>query len=102
MHKNISVPELQERIDSVLDEVTLDGTSFVLARDGEPEAALISYEEFLRLEKIRREDAFATFDRLRERMAARNVAYSDEEIAADVEAARAEVWEGKHGVDSCL
>jgi PHD/YefM family antitoxin component YafN of YafNO toxin-antitoxin module len=90
MHKIVGVTEFQRGFRAVFDEVTRKRVPYVLARGSRPEAALIPYEDFLRFQALREKDVLARFDRLQARMAARNAAYSEQEVAADVTAARAE------------
>jgi prevent-host-death family protein len=91
MQKIIGVTELQRRFRSVFDEVTKERIPYVLTRGSRPEAALIPYEEFLRFQALNEEELLARFDRLVERMAEQNGAAREEEVAADVAAARAEL-----------
>ncbi len=90
MQKVIGVTELQRRFRSVFDEVAKEGTPYVLTRGSRPEAVLIPYEEFLHYQEMREQEVLARFDQAWDRLAALNAAHSDEEIAADVEAARTE------------
>ena len=91
MQRIIGVTELQRRFRSVLDEVTKERIPYVLTRGSRPEAALIPYEEFLRYQELDEKELFARFDELAARMARQNRAVSEEEVEADVVAARAEV-----------
>ena len=91
MHKIIGVTELQRRFRSVFDQVAEENIPYVLTRGSRPEAALIPYEEFLRFQALQEQDVLARFDRLVVRMAEQNEAISEEEVAADVAAARAEM-----------
>jgi prevent-host-death family protein len=91
MQKIIGVTELQRRFRSVFDEVAYKHIPYVLTRGSRPEAVLIPYEEFLRLQALQEEEVLARFDRLAARMAKQNTAYSEEEVAADVAAARKEL-----------
>lgn len=91
MHRIIGVTELQSRFRSVFDQVTKKNTPYVLTRGSRPEAALISYEEFLRFQALQEQDVLRLFDRLVARMAEQNAAISEEEVAVDVVAARAEL-----------
>jgi prevent-host-death family protein len=91
MQKIIGVTELQRRFRSVFDEVAKERIPYVLTRGSRPEAALIPYEEFLRFQALNEEELLARFDRLVERMAEQNGAAREEEVAADVAAARAEL-----------
>jgi prevent-host-death family protein len=91
MQKVIGVTELQRRFRSVFDEVAEHKVPYVLTRGSRPEAALISYEEFLRFQAFQEQDTLERFDRLMDRMAEQNAAYNEAEVAADVAVARAEL-----------
>jgi prevent-host-death family protein len=91
MQRIIGVTELQRRFRSVFDEVVKKHVPYVLTRGSRPEAVLISYKEFMRFQALQEQDVLAHFDRLMTRLAEQNVAISDEEIAADVAAALAEL-----------
>ena len=91
MQRIIGVTELQRRFRSVFDEVAKEHVPYVLTRGSRPEAALIPYEEFLRFQQMKEQEVFARFDRLVERMTRQHTAASEEEVAADVAAARAEL-----------
>lgn len=91
MQRIIGVTELQRRFRSVFDEVAEGRTPYVLTRGSRPEVVIISYDEYLRFQALQEEEVLARFDALTARLAARNAAFSDAEVAADVEAARAEV-----------
>lgn len=91
MQKIIGVTELQRRFRSVFDEVADKNVPYVLTRGSRPEAVLMPYEEFLRYQTLREDAIMARFDVLTARMEACNVAFTDEEVAADVEAALAEL-----------
>lgn len=62
----------------------------MLTRGSRPEAVLLSYDEFRRLKALEEREVLARLDRLLARMTKRSAAISDEEVAADVEAARSE------------
>jgi len=49
--------------------VAKENIPYVLTRGSRPEAALISYEDFVRLQALREEGVLARFDRLVARMA---------------------------------
>jgi prevent-host-death family protein len=91
MNKIIGVTELQRRFKSVLDEVVKRGVPYILTRGSRAEAALLPYEDFLRYQEMQEKEILARFDLLRERMAEQNRQYSEEEVDADIRAAR------KHG-----
>jgi prevent-host-death family protein len=91
MQKIIGVTELQRRFRSVFDEVAESNVPYVLTRGSRPEAALISYEEFLRFQALQERDVMARFDQLVARMAEQNAAVDEREVAADIDAALAEL-----------
>jgi len=91
MQKIIGVTELQRRFRAVFDEVVKKQVPYILTRGSRPEAVLIPYEDFLRLQALQEQEILARFDQLVARMAAQNATATEEEIAADVAAARAEL-----------
>ena len=91
MQKIIGVTELQRRFRSVFDQVAKKSVSYVLTRGSRPEAALISYEEFVRFQALQERDVMARFDQLVARMAEQNAAVDEREVAADIDAALAEL-----------
>ena len=88
MNKIIGVTELQRRFKSVFDEVVKRGVPYILTRGSRAEAALLPYEDFLRYQEMQEKEILARFDLLRERMAEQNRQYSEEEVDADIGAAR--------------
>jgi prevent-host-death family protein len=84
------VTKLQRRFRAIFDEVSHRHVPYVLTRGSRPEAALIPYEDFLRFQEMQEKEVLVRFDRLLTRMAAQNAAYNEDEVAADVAAARAE------------
>jgi prevent-host-death family protein len=91
MQKIIGVTDLQRRFRVVFDEVVASGTAYVLTRGSRPEAALIPYEQFLQFQAWQEMNVVDRSDRLMARLAWQNAAISDEEVAADVAQARAEL-----------
>ncbi len=90
MLKIIGVTELQRRFRSVFDEVVDQQTPVVLTRGSRPEAVLISYQEYQRLQAAQTADAQAQFDRVWARLARLNAGVDEAELAADIEAALTE------------
>jgi prevent-host-death family protein len=90
MQKIVGVTELQRRFRSIFDDVVRKKTPVVLTRGSRPEAALISYEDYLRFQEMQESEVLANFDQVWDRLDRLNMAYGDEEIAADIEAARRE------------
>ncbi len=52
---------------------------------------LIPYEEYLRFQALRESEVLAHFDQVWTRLSVLNAGFSDEEVAADIEAARSEL-----------
>lgn len=90
MLKTVGVTELQRQFRSIFEEVVGKNTPYVLTRGSKPEAVLVSYEEFMRLQE---QDFSQRFDALVQRMAEKNAEYSEEEVMAEVKAAIREVRE---------
>jgi prevent-host-death family protein len=88
MLRIIGVTELQRRFRAVFDEVVEQQTPVVLTRGSRPEAVLISYQEYLRLQQLQADEDMAHFDRVWERLARLNAGVDTAELAADIEAAR--------------
>ena len=90
MNKIIGVTELQRRFKSVFDEVVKRGVPYVLTRGSRAEAALLPYKDFVRYQELQEKEILDRFDRLSERMAEQNRQFSEEEVEADIRAAREE------------
>jgi prevent-host-death family protein len=88
MQKIIGVTELQRRFRSIFDEVVRKKTPVILTRGSRPEAALIAYEDFQRYQEMQEAEVLARFDQVWSRLADLNAAYTDEEVSADLNAAR--------------
>lgn len=88
MSNIIGVTDLQRKFRPIFDEVARHNQSYILTRGSRPEAALIPYEAFLRLQQLQEKQVLDRFDHLLARMAQLNAAYSDAEVAADLEADR--------------
>ena len=90
MQRIIGVTELQRRFRSVFDQVSQENVAYVLTRGSRPEAALISYEEYLRFQALQERDVIARSDHLVARMAGQNAAVDARDVASDIDAALAE------------
>lgn len=88
MQKIIGVTELQRRFRAIFDEVVKKKTPVILTRGSRPEAVLISYQDYLRFQEIQESEVLLRFDQVWDRLTDLNEGYSDEEIAANIEAAR--------------
>lgn len=91
MQKTVAVADLEKRFRAVFNEVTEDHVPYVVTRGEKPEAVLVPYEDFQRLLKQSDDEALRRFDEVRARIRERTAGFSEEEIAADVAAARAEL-----------
>jgi prevent-host-death family protein len=91
MQKIIGVTDLQRRLKAVLDEVAEDNVPYVLTRGSQPRAVLVPYDEFLRYQELKESEVVRRFQRLRARMAEASAGLSEDELAAEVAAARAEL-----------
>lgn len=88
VQKIIGVTDLQRHFRNVLDDVVKGRHPYVLTRGSRPEAVLISYEDFARMEQLQENNVLARFERLREKMATHNADFSDEEVQQDAAEAR--------------
>lgn len=95
MNRIIGVTELQRRFRSIFDEVAIHRIPYILTRGSRPEAALIPYENYVRIQSMSEDNVLERFDRLMEKMRLVNAGRSEEEVQADVEAAIREVREEK-------
>jgi prevent-host-death family protein len=88
MQKIIGVTELQRKFRPFFEGVVHKGTSLILTRGSRPEAVLIPYEDYLRYQQMQESEVLARFDKVWDRLARVNAEFSEDEIAADIEAAR--------------
>jgi antitoxin Phd_YefM of type II toxin-antitoxin system len=95
MDRIIGVTELQRSFRAIFDDVATKRVSYILTRGSRPEAAMIPYEEYVRFVKASEGGVLARFDRLSARMAVANAKSSEEEVAADLQAATRELRKKK-------
>ena len=88
MQKIIGVTELQRKFRPFFEGVVRKGTSLILTRGSRPEAVLIPYEDYLRFQQMQESEVLARFDKVWNRLAEVNAEFSEDEIAADIKAAR--------------
>lgn len=88
MQKIIGVTELQRKFRPFFEDVVRKGMLLVLTRGSRPEAVLIPYEDYLRFQQMQESEVLARFDKVWNRLAEVNAAFSEEEIAADIQSAR--------------
>lgn len=89
--KIIGVTDLQRGFRKVIDEVAEERVPYVLTRGSRPEAVLVPYEEYQRLQKLDEKEVVFELDRLLERNTARTAEISEDELLRDVDRARREV-----------
>jgi prevent-host-death family protein len=89
--KIIGVTDLQRGFRKVIDEVAEQRVPYVLTRGSRPEAVLVPYDEYQRLQALQEKDVVYELDRLLERTAARTAEVDEDEVAADATRARREV-----------
>ena len=87
----IGVTELQRRFRAIFDEVREERVPYVLTRGSRPEAVLLPYEEYERLERLDEREVVYRFDRLLDRTRRHSEDTGQEEVLADVRRARDEV-----------
>jgi len=88
MQKIIGVTEFQRKFRPFFEDVVRKRTLLVLTRGSRPEAVLIPYEDYLRFQQLQESEVLARFDKVWNRLAEVNAAFSEDEIAADIKAAR--------------
>ncbi|MCC7119792.1 MAG: type II toxin-antitoxin system Phd/YefM family antitoxin [Anaerolineales bacterium] len=88
MQKIIGVTELQRQFRSFFEDVVRKRIPLVLTRGSRPEAVLLPYEDYQRYQQMQESEVLARFDQVWNRLAQLNGSFSDEEITADIEAAR--------------
>ena len=88
MQQIIGVTELQRKFRSYFESVVSQRIPLVLTRGSRPEAVLISYEDYLRFQQMQESEVLARFDKVWSRLAELNAAIGDDELAADIKAAR--------------
>jgi len=86
MTKTIRAPDLESSFRTVLDEIVREHIPYVVTENSRPEAVIVPYEQFLKLQKFQEEEVLARFDRLRARMAEQNAEFSEEEVDRDITA----------------
>lgn len=94
MQKIITVTDLQRKFKTILDEVSGRHTPYVVTRGSRPEAALVSYDEYLRFQELQEREVHRLFDRSVERLRRRNRQVSDDQVSRDVDRAVREVRQG--------
>ena len=87
MQQIIDVTELRRNFRSYFDQVVNKRITVILTRGSHPEAALIPYEDYLRIQQMQENEVLVHFDRVWNRLAEVNASYRDTEIAVDIKSA---------------
>jgi prevent-host-death family protein len=88
MHRTIRILDLEQSVREVLEEVKKEHVPYILTEGSRPEAVIVPYDEFLKLQKFRELDVLSRFDEVWARMGTYNARVSEDEIEEDVAAAR--------------
>ena len=88
MQQIIGVAELRRNFRSYFDQVVHKRITVILTRGSRPEATLIPYEDCLRFQQMQEGEVLAHFDRVWNRLAEVSAGFGDNEIVADIKAAR--------------
>ena len=88
MQKIVGVTELQRRFRPFFEDVVRKHIPLVLTRGSRPEAVLIPYDDYLRFQQMQESEVLARFDQVWARLAQVNVAVTEDELKADIVAAR--------------
>jgi prevent-host-death family protein len=88
MQHIVGVTELQRKFKTFFDEVVRNRKPIILTRGSRPEAVLIPYDEYLRFQKMNENEVIAEFDHVWNRLSEVNAGVDEEELKADIEAAR--------------
>jgi prevent-host-death family protein len=88
MQRIIGVTELQRRFRPFFEDVVRKRIPLVLTRGSRPEAVLIPYEDYLLYQQLQESEVLARFDRVWNRLAKVNDSVNEQELNADIEAAR--------------
>lgn len=94
MEKIIGTTDLQRNFKAVLDEVAKENIPYILTRGSRPEAVLVSYTEYQRLQQLQEMEVLRRVDALLTRLGEQNAVYDMDNVVADVEAALSEVRAG--------
>jgi len=88
LQKIVGVTELQRRFRPFFEDVVRKHIPLVLTRGSRPEAVLIPYDDYLRFQQMQESEVLARFDQVWARLAQVNVAVTEDELKADIVAAR--------------
>lgn len=91
MDRVIGVTDLQRKFRPIFDKVAKEGQSYILTRGNQPEAALVPYEDFVRLQKLQENQIISRFDQVLARMSQENAKYTEREVETDLQAAAEEL-----------
>lgn len=90
MQQIISISELRRRFRHYYEAVVRARTSLVITRGSTREAVLMPHEEYMHYLRMRETEVLAKFDQVWDRLAEANTESREEELVADIKAARRE------------
>ncbi len=88
MQKIIGVTELQRKFRFFFESVVREQTPLIVTRGSKPKVVLIPYQHYVRFRHMEEKEVLANFDRVWGRLTRVNASFSEEQISADIEAAR--------------
>ena len=94
MNKTISVIDLQQKTNQILDDVENKHTPYIIRRGDHPSVVMISYNDFLKISS--REEIVAKFNKTWAKSESATQ-YSDKEIEADLNEATRELRNNARG-----
>lgn len=99
MAKHVSAREARARFAEITDRVRYSGESVIVEKQGQPFVAMVSLDDFVLLERVRRDERAARFSRLAAEAAgeASGPEPTEEEIIAAVKRTRDELYRERYG-----
>jgi len=91
MHKIVGIPELRQRLHDIVEEVVQEHTAYLVERDSHPEAALVSYQDYLRLQALKEQEVLSRFNAAWRRIGEQNAHLTEEEVDRIVAETEAEL-----------
>jgi prevent-host-death family protein len=99
MPRRVSAREARARFAELTDRVRYTGDSVIIEKQGQPFVAVVSLEDFARLERLRRDERAAEFSRRAARAAREGTGPepTEQEIEAAVKRTREELYRERYG-----
>lgn len=97
--RRLSAREARAKFSDLLNQVHYTREPVIIEKKGKPFAAVIDLEEYERFRKAQ-EQAFAVLDRIRERNADKTPEEVEQDVTAEVEAVRRDMYEQRKATES--